>query len=93
MITKKFILFLLIAFIFILQLLSGGFFLSIRNIHKESFRIYSLIIKSGKDRWSESINVGFSVFDYDQAKLEETRMINEYDLTAVLLHWKRFDGL
>ena len=93
MITKKLALLSLFTFICILLLLQGCFYLSILNIQKGSLHIYSLLINRANGQWSESTNPGFSVFDYDQAKLEETRAINEYDLTAVLLHWKRFDGL
>ena len=35
----------------------------------------------------------FSILDYEQAKRQETVLYNKYDLTAVLLHWKRFDEL
>ena len=41
----------------------------------------------------DSTYVGFSAFEYKQAKLEERKIENEYDLTAVLLHWKRLEGV
>ncbi len=37
------------------------------------------------------VNLGYNLFQFEQAKLEETKLENEYDLTAVLLHWKRLD--
>lgn len=93
MIRKKLILLSSIVFFCVLLPLQVIFFAPIWNINEGSFRIYSLLTSLGQDQWSEPINSGFSVVDYDQAKLEETRLINEYDLTALLLHWKRFDGL
>jgi hypothetical protein len=38
-------------------------------------------------------NLGFSISEYKQAKRKEINLENEYDLTAVLLHWKRLDSL
>jgi hypothetical protein len=38
-------------------------------------------------------SVGFNTFEYEQAKLRETELQNEYDLTAVLLHWRRLEGV
>ncbi len=42
---------------------------------------------------NDSIYIGFSAFEYEQAKLQEIEFQNEYDLTAVLLHWKRLEGV
>jgi len=55
--------------------------------------IYDLTINRRNDNLGNSINLGFSVFEYEQAKLQETNLENEYDLTAVLLHWKRLEGV
>ena len=83
----------LIAIACLLLLLKNDFFSVILNIHRESFQIMSLSINDEKDDANEFLNLGFSIFEYKQAKLEETKVHNEYDLTAILLHWKRFDGL
>ena len=73
----------------ILCLLQYIFLRSINNGQKHSILTY-LSINSINDN---SINLGFSVFEYEQAKLEEIEVENEYDLTAVLLHWKRLEGV
>lgn len=77
----------------LLLLLKNDFVSVIQNIHRESFQIMSLTINDEKDDPNEFLNLGFSIFEYKQAKLQETKVNNEYDLTAILLHWKRFDGL
>jgi hypothetical protein len=63
----------------------------------DNFQIYSktfdLTINRRNDNPDDSINLGFSVFEYEQAKLQETKLENEYDLTAVLLHFKRLEGV
>ena len=61
--------------------------------HRVSLSLYSLAIDTETGESNEFINLGFSAFEYEQAKLQEAKIINEYDLTAILLHWKRFDGL
>ncbi|CAF4602270.1 unnamed protein product, partial [Rotaria socialis] len=38
------------------------------------------------------INIGFSDFELIQAKNREIELQQKYDLTAVLLHWKRSDS-
>jgi hypothetical protein len=58
----------------------------------------SIILKSSSTNNKENtsndfVYVGFSTFEYEQAKLQETELQNEYDLTAVLLHWKRLEGV
>jgi hypothetical protein len=42
---------------------------------------------------TDDVDIGFSVSEYEQAKFEETKLQNEYDLTAILLHWKRLEGV
>jgi hypothetical protein len=39
------------------------------------------------------INLGFSDFELQQAKLRETDLEHKYDLTAILLHWERLQGV
>ena len=86
-------LFLLTIFICIPVLLVCHFLSSSGNVHEKFRIVYSVSMNNWKDMWDKSINVGFSAVEYEQAKLEERKIIDEYDLTAVLLHWKRFDGL
>ena len=37
--------------------------------------------------------IGFSHFELTSAKAQEANLELEYDLTAILLHWKRLDGV
>ena len=40
-----------------------------------------------------SVNIGYSPFELAEAKRHETNIRNQFDLTAVLLHWQRLQGL
>ena len=86
-ITKERLILLAVA-ICILLLFEPKFFSSILNHHRTLFSID--LLKYGS---SKSINFGFTAFEYEQALLQETAITNEYDLTAIMLHWKRTDGL
>jgi len=50
---------------------------------------------TGKDTYNpgDHVNLGFSLFEFEQSKLRETELEREYDLTAVVLHWKRLQGV
>lgn len=82
---------LLIAFLCSSLLLNSLF--SPLNFVRASLRVYSLVIDIKTGDSNEFINIGFGAFEYEQAKLRQAKLINEYDLAAILLHWKRFDGL
>jgi hypothetical protein len=64
----------------------------LNNRQKQSERSYLNIDGINKNA-DNSINIGFSAFEFEQAKLEEIKLKKEYDLTAVLLHWKRLNGV
>ena len=91
MIKQKFVF--LVTLISILLLWKSNFLSVVLNFRTNSLSIYSFAINDKKDQSHDFINLGFSDFEYIQAKLRETEIDNEYDITAVLLHWKRFDGL
>lgn len=38
---------------------------------------------------NNEINIGFSHFEFIQSKQHEIALVQKYDLTAILLHWKR----
>ncbi len=61
-----------------------------RQIHS---KILDLAISNINDNLGNLINPGFTVFEYENAKLQEIALKNEYDLTAVLLHWNRLDDV
>jgi hypothetical protein len=75
--------------LFLLQYIS---LLSIINHQIRSKHGYSSIINT-KHNPNNSIYIGYSAFEYEQAKLQEKKLQNEYDLTAILLHWKRLEGV
>ena len=74
-------------------LLTRDFFLFRFNVHGEFSGAYSVVTNNDEVDRDNLINIGFSNFDYEQAKLHESELQNEYDLTAVLLHWKRLEGV
>ncbi len=61
--------------------------------HQTPVKLKYSSINSTENNPNDSIYIGFSAFEYEQAKLQETQLQNEYDLTAVLLHWKRLDSV
>jgi hypothetical protein len=67
--------------------------LRLLNNRQKHFERSYLTIGGINKNPDNSINLGFSVFEFEQAKLEEIKLKNEYDLTAVLLHWKRLNGV
>jgi hypothetical protein len=62
----------------------------IRQIYPE---ISYPIIDTINDNIDFVKNSGFTVFEYDQAKIEETKLEHDYDITAILLHWQRLGGV
>jgi hypothetical protein len=66
--------------------------LHITNRQKHSRQSY-LNIHSIDDNPNDLINLGFSAYAFEEAQLEEIKLKNEYDLTAVLLHWERLEGV
>jgi hypothetical protein len=56
-------------------------------------KILDLAINNINDNPGNLINPGFTVFEYEKAKLQEITLKNEYDLTAVLLHWNRLEDV
>ncbi|CAF3585269.1 unnamed protein product [Rotaria socialis] len=42
--------------------------------------------------YGDQINIGFSDFELIQAKNREVELQQKYDLTAIVLHWKRSDS-
>ena len=75
-----------------LFLLSYLFLLSTSN-HQTRIVLFHPRINNTNHNPGDFINIGFSAFAYEQAKLHETELQNEYDITAVLLHWKRLEGV
>jgi hypothetical protein len=67
--------------------------LIIINNRQRHFKSSYLTINNINNNADDLINLGFSLFEYEQAKLQETKLKDEYDLTAVLLHWKRLEGV
>jgi hypothetical protein len=61
--------------------------------HQILNKIKYLSTNNTEDISNDYTYVGFSAFEYEQAKLQETKLQNEYDLTAVLLHWKRLQAV
>ena len=85
---------LLISLLCISLFLRDHLFSLVFNDRKESFYMYSLPVNRKNDHAvDETINLGFSAFEREQAKLGEKKLHNDYDLTAILVHWKRFDRL
>ncbi|CAF3515406.1 unnamed protein product, partial [Rotaria sp. Silwood2] len=39
--------------------------------------------------YGDHINIGFSKFEFLQSKQREIKLEQKYNLTAILLHWKR----
>jgi hypothetical protein len=61
--------------------------------HQIRIKIKYLLTNNTEHNSNDYTYVGFSAFEYEQAKLQETKVQSEYDLTAVLLHWKRLEGV
>jgi hypothetical protein len=63
------------------------------NTNPKLTRIFYSATVNGKYNSDDFINLGFNHLEFEQAKLRETELEHEYDLTAVLLHWKRLEGV
>jgi len=87
---KQFIIVIIISLILIL--LQYIFILSINKRQINSV-VSNFAVNNINDNPDDLLDLGFSVFEYEQAKLQENEIENEYDLTAVLLHWKRLEGV
>jgi hypothetical protein len=80
--------FLLCTIIFLLQHVC-----LLANIHQVLTRIPYLLKNRDTYNPGDHVNIGFSLFEFEQAKLREIELEREYDLTAILLHWKRLEGV
>ena len=63
------------------------------RIPRVDYNIPNLIADSIRTELSESMNLGFSAFELQEAKRQEAALKDQFDLTAVLLHWQRLTGL
>ena len=84
---------LLAVIISILLLLEVNLFSPILEDHRTPYATKLSSINPEKHSSIESSHLGFTALEYREAVLQETTINNEYDLTAVLLYWKRVDGL
>jgi hypothetical protein len=65
----------------------------LRNIHQAFSKIHYVLQESGSYNSGDFVNLGFTFFEFEQAKLREIELEREYDLTAIVLHWKRLEGV
>ncbi|CAF5007034.1 unnamed protein product, partial [Rotaria sp. Silwood1] len=47
---------------------------------------------NAQHNYSDEINIGFSEFEFLQAKQHEIELEQKYDISAILLHWKRSES-
>ena len=84
---------LLVALVCILVLVKSNFLYLKVNEFRAPHNMYPLAGNTNKYRSTKLTNIGFTSREYEQALLQETAINHQYDVTAVLLHWKRLDGL
>ena len=62
-------------------------------VHRSRTDSIKISISSVNDKSDDPLNLGFSAFELKRAKSQEMQASQTYDITALLLHWKRMDGL
>ena len=55
--------------------------------------VLQISINDSNEKADDSMNLGFSLFELEQAKSREIEISKTYDITALLLHWKRLEGV
>jgi hypothetical protein len=85
--------FILIVVFCLIMCLIQYIILSFGDIHCAYFNKSDPIIGTKEIHADALIRDGFSLTEFHQAKSKETQLEHTYDLTAVLLHWKRLSGV
>ena len=68
-------------------------YISLNNVHQEFTIILYVDTDNRSYNSSHFVDLGFSLFQVEQAKYREIQLEYEYDLTAILLHWQRLEGI
>ena len=81
--------------IFLISVISLGHRIArfLITVPRTDYKIPHLIADRIRTELSESMNLGFSAFELEKAIRHEAALKDQFDLTAVLLHWQRLTGL